>query len=494
MFVNPPTSAEGYQEASQAPFVPKSSDVFIALMGMTGAGKSTFISHCTDEEVYISEPGALESCTNTVIGTQEVRVHKCSHFSPFGTVYLVDTPGFDDTNRKDTDILKEIACWLIETYQQKIKLRGILYLHRISDNRMGGCAHKNLVMFKRLCGPDGIRNVVFVTTFWEKVDHAEGERRERTLQTTNDFWGFFMEKGAAFVPGWAEQPPEEVKLAIQTEMVDSGKDLDQTAAGQELQSEFNKEREKMQLEMREREKEMRDALATRDKEIFEFLRQEQEKQKMELKRRDREMKSLKVSMEKMHEEKIQRLEARIQQQQQEHMEYRQGWDRINKEYLEQMDRMRTEQATDRSRYENLMDNLHQQINDLKWRTPKHANVQSSAPASAPQPEKPCDACKNGYDPWLTCLTCGEAFVNRNLLFQHIEAFQHGRDLGTHEPESYTRPYRRKIDPYLTCLTCEKIFSCRDDLFNHIEKFQHARDLKTHKPESYRRPIFYSSGR
>lgn len=241
---------------------------------------------------------------------------------------MVDTTGFDDTNRTDTDVLKEIAGWLTETYQQKIKLRALLYLHRISDNRMGGCAQKNLVMFKRLCGPDGIKDVMFVTTFWEKVDQAVGEGREKTLKTTKDYWGFFVEKGATvrqhqnnpesalsiieqFVPRRAERTTVGMKLAIQTEMVDSGKDLDQTAAGQELRSEFNKEREKMQQEITGREQEMRDALATRDKEMFEFLRQEQEKQREDLRRRDREMKDLQVSMEKMHEEKIQQLEARI---------------------------------------------------------------------------------------------------------------------------------------------------------------------------------------
>lgn len=51
-----------FHKTFQTPFQPTSSDVFIALMGMTGAGKSTFISHCTEEEVQISEPGALESC------------------------------------------------------------------------------------------------------------------------------------------------------------------------------------------------------------------------------------------------------------------------------------------------------------------------------------------------------------------------------------------------------------------------------------------------
>ena len=32
---------------------PSPDDIFIAIMGMTGSGKSTFISHCTDVEVQI---------------------------------------------------------------------------------------------------------------------------------------------------------------------------------------------------------------------------------------------------------------------------------------------------------------------------------------------------------------------------------------------------------------------------------------------------------
>lgn len=66
MFMDTPASAGTFQQTFQAPFKPSSSDVFIALMGMTGAGKSTFISHCTEEEVRISEPGALESCKSIV--------------------------------------------------------------------------------------------------------------------------------------------------------------------------------------------------------------------------------------------------------------------------------------------------------------------------------------------------------------------------------------------------------------------------------------------
>ena len=39
---------------------PKHSDVYVAVMGVTGSGKSTFISHCTEVPVEIGH--AMESC------------------------------------------------------------------------------------------------------------------------------------------------------------------------------------------------------------------------------------------------------------------------------------------------------------------------------------------------------------------------------------------------------------------------------------------------
>jgi type IV secretory pathway VirB4 component len=41
-------------------FAPRPSDVFIAIMGVTGAGKSTFISLCSDREVKIGHN--LQAC------------------------------------------------------------------------------------------------------------------------------------------------------------------------------------------------------------------------------------------------------------------------------------------------------------------------------------------------------------------------------------------------------------------------------------------------
>lgn len=80
------------------------------------------------------------------------------------TAYLIDTLDFDDTNRSDTEVLREIADWLAVSYSNKMLLHDVIYLHRITDVRMQDSAKKNLLMFKKLCDDDALRKVVLVTT------------------------------------------------------------------------------------------------------------------------------------------------------------------------------------------------------------------------------------------------------------------------------------------------------------------------------------------
>ena len=64
-----------------------------------------------------------------------------------------------------------------------MKLSGILYLHRITDNRMGGTPQRNLCMFGKLCGDEPAKKVVFVTTMWDRISPEVGATREKELET-----------------------------------------------------------------------------------------------------------------------------------------------------------------------------------------------------------------------------------------------------------------------------------------------------------------------
>ena len=111
-------------------------------------------------------------------------------------VYLIDTPGFDDTNRSDVDVLMEITNWLSESFEKDVKLSGMLYFHRIIDPRMQGSAKKNLLMFQALCGSGQFTSVILVTTMWENVAEREGIRRETELEETEEFWGCMVKNGS----------------------------------------------------------------------------------------------------------------------------------------------------------------------------------------------------------------------------------------------------------------------------------------------------------
>ncbi|KAL8847920.1 MAG: hypothetical protein Q9221_007051 [Calogaya cf. arnoldii] len=167
-------------------------DIIIAIMGITGSGKSTFISKLVDAEIMIGHE--LQSCTS------EVQSYGFLHQTG-RRVFLLDTPGFDDTSRSDTDVLKTIAENLVGMYSKDIKLSGIIYLHRITDVRFTGSAYKNISVFKKLCGENCYPNVVLATTMWENLggsgnDTTLGDQRETQLVETREWWGLMTQRGS----------------------------------------------------------------------------------------------------------------------------------------------------------------------------------------------------------------------------------------------------------------------------------------------------------
>ncbi|EAA28887.3 hypothetical protein NCU05928 [Neurospora crassa OR74A] len=262
-------------------FDPRSTDIIVAVMGMTGSGKSTFISHCMGVDLGIVGHG-LQGYT------QAVDFYMIPH-SESVNVYLVDTPGFDDTNLTDSDVLKAIGTWMGDAYKKDIKLNGIIYLHRITDPRMVGSAKKNLFIFKKLCGPNALKNVTLATTMWEAVSQSDGERREHELLATQEFWGFMRSNGAKVERHYNNRESamrilskffteEQVVTAMQEELVNGGKELLDTQAGMELNSEYRKVEEKLKRELQSTVAELKEAQKKKDDESAVMILEECRKQ------------------------------------------------------------------------------------------------------------------------------------------------------------------------------------------------------------------------
>lgn len=139
----------------------------------------------------------LKDIPSEISVTQKVEPFKFQHEN---TVFsIVDTPGFNDTYRSDNDVLKELAEWLLKSYQDGIKISGIIYLHRISDPRMEGSALRNLRMFRKLCGEEFMKNVILGTTFWDLAGEETGAAREEELLQTDGFFRDMKERGCEVV-------------------------------------------------------------------------------------------------------------------------------------------------------------------------------------------------------------------------------------------------------------------------------------------------------
>src|SRR5688572_18581441 len=85
---------------------------------------------------------------------------------------------------------------IIYRYKDGTKLAGIIYIHRISDFRMGGIATRNFKMFRRLCGDSTLKNVIIVTNMWGQVPKEVGEARETELATQDLFFKPVLDSGA----------------------------------------------------------------------------------------------------------------------------------------------------------------------------------------------------------------------------------------------------------------------------------------------------------
>ena len=79
------------------------------------------------------------------------------------------------------------------------RLTGLIYIHRISDTRVGMTSQCGLQTFCKLCGLDSLKNVVIVTTMWDQVTAEEGSRHEQELMSSNDLFKPLMDGGATMM-------------------------------------------------------------------------------------------------------------------------------------------------------------------------------------------------------------------------------------------------------------------------------------------------------
>ncbi|KAL2201746.1 hypothetical protein CC79DRAFT_1247066, partial [Sarocladium strictum] len=235
----------------------------VAVLGLTGSGKSSFINQCVGSNV--ADAGSRLSSI-----TQKPRAYKATVNGI--NVCLVDTPGFDDTHVSDVDRLQEVSLYLTDLYKAEVNLTAIIYLQDIRVERIGGVALKNIRILESLTGLENFGAITIATNFWTSPPADRMTEHEVALMNDEYFFGPMLRGGARYwrLPDWGSSPGRSQCLSllseavtgrrplgamqIQRELVDQGLKFGGTGAGQVVMAEFQRAQAQNEEKIRDLEK------------------------------------------------------------------------------------------------------------------------------------------------------------------------------------------------------------------------------------------------
>ncbi|KAL6353612.1 hypothetical protein LRP88_14110 [Fusarium phalaenopsidis] len=258
-----------------------SNEGIILVLGVTGSGKSYFLnrlkSHSVKEGHGLQSETAECQAVQILLDDEEKR-----------SITVVDTPGFDDTTRPHGEILTEITEFLATQHALGVPLRGVLYLHKITDNRMTGSSLTYLNLLQSLVGEEALENLVLVTSMWNMLrDENRGQAIQREQDLIDNYWAPMQKKGSyvvqfdgttdsAFGLVYQLAGQESVVLDVQKQIVDDDRSVLGTSAGIDLARKLEHDIEVYQLKATQLEAQLQDELRAqpRNKERIRRLREE----------------------------------------------------------------------------------------------------------------------------------------------------------------------------------------------------------------------------
>ncbi|KAF7797987.1 hypothetical protein EIP86_009194 [Pleurotus ostreatoroseus] len=187
---------------------------------------------------------------------------------------------------------------------------------------MSGISRRNFALFRSLCGEQTLRNVIIVTNMWGEVAEAVGAARERELATDVQLFQSVLRGGARMMRHYNTLESAQtiirslidsnpVVLQIQAELVDENRRLEQTKAGQQIESEaVAEQRRKQEAETQEKQKAKEAAFRAQQEQRAQELARAQ-KAKAEEEARARAAEAQRVAQQAQEEERLRAVQREL---------------------------------------------------------------------------------------------------------------------------------------------------------------------------------------
>jgi len=226
-------------------------------------------------------------------------------------------------------------------------------------------------MFRKLCGDSTLKNVVLVTNMWGKVEQGVAEAREREL--ADIFFKPALDKQAQLARHYnTTQSSHDIirrimkndpaPLRIQEELVEEGKNIRDTAAGEAIDEELHRLIKRHEIEMNDLREEMRQALREKDEETRRELEEETRKIRAQMDK----MRMNSEAMESKYNEERRKMEETIRRMDEQARQERARIEAAHKEQMDELNRRLQEgvnlSAAERQELQQRIDGLQHQLN------------------------------------------------------------------------------------------------------------------------------------
>ncbi|KAK3345892.1 hypothetical protein B0T25DRAFT_583186 [Lasiosphaeria hispida] len=337
-------------------------DIYIAVVGVAGAGRDSFISSFLGDN-HLQHNEAAHSVDDASDPSDQEMAFL---YSDTQRVHLVDIPGFtsDDDATEQQHILNRINSLVADGKT----FSGVVFLHPIADEQTAGLALQNMELLRSLYGADSQTQklTVLATSMWSRVTPELGATRERALVESDEFVGQLLnqEGGKVFRYEDTRESALDIlsyllsrQMPVAAEGVEGGVDK-ACQTGGELVGEWDKDiaraREKHMARLAEMYALMEQATREHDSNVRGIVKVEVESLQKRIREGEEERDQLKKTLDEVTQRKdgeVKALQEEISEERRRHVEETEKLEKAAREEREQLAKAAQEELARREEEE-----------------------------------------------------------------------------------------------------------------------------------------------